>query len=202
MEKARRKRKHEALDKLTVAKRKFFAEEERAKTRKRVQKHRQAKMAGTENIAGSEIENIAGSETNRNGNLSRYPLSKTTFDFNHSYKTTSTIRKDYTKINKSLPLSPSRRKVQVTKLLRSFDERDRQDILGESKSTPKEKESRFCPDLITAVKKFYERDDVSSVTKCERCKMLSGLQWEERVATITSSSIHTIGSLHKVCRSL
>lgn len=131
-------------------------EEERVKNRKRVQKHRQAKKNGTENVTAVDI--------NRNENANRQPLSKTAFDFAHSYKTTSAIRKAYTKTNKTLPPSPSKRKVIVTKLYRSFEEEDRRDMYGDNRPIVKERQSGFSPSLIGAIENFYERDDISRIS--------------------------------------
>lgn len=132
-------------------------EEERVKNRKRVRKHRQAKKNGPEIVT-------AAAEINLNENINLQPLSKTAFDFHHSYKTTSAIRKAYTKTNKSLPLSPSKRKVIVTKLVRSFEEEDRQDMFGNNRPIVKERQSGLSASLIGAIENFYQRDDVSRIS--------------------------------------
>lgn len=132
-------------------------EEERVKCRQRVRKHRQI-------MKKNGINNTAAAIVNRNGNMNRKPISKTTFDFTHSYKTTSAMRKAFTKANKSLPQSPSKRKVIVTKLVRSFDEKDRQDMFDYNRPVVKERQSKLTLSLIGDIASFYERDDVSRIS--------------------------------------
>lgn len=155
LEKARRERKKLKTQNLSEPKRRLLAEDERLKSRKRVQKHRQLKK--------NRMEDTEKDQTERQ-NPEFIP--ETTFDFPHSYKTSSAIRKAYTKANKSLPSSPSKRKVVVTKIYRSFNDGDRQDISGRKgrSSIMEGKAPGIGLELIRTIEHFYERDDVSRVS--------------------------------------
>lgn len=50
-------------------------------------------------------------------------------------------------------------------MVRSFDEKSRQDIFGNATSTVKEKrQNGISPALVSAIQSFYERDDISRIS--------------------------------------
>lgn len=158
LEKARRLRQKEAIAKMTESKRKLLIEEERMKNRKRVQKCRQTKKDGL------PPENNAQAEAGNTQSHSSETQTKRSFNFPNSYKTLSAIQKAYSKTNKTLPSSPTKRKVIVAKLVSSFDDKDRQDIFGNSKSATNKRETGLSPALVSAIQNFYERDDISRMS--------------------------------------
>lgn len=85
-------------------------------------------------------------------------------EFDNSYRTDSTFRKDFGKIKKSLPVSPSRGKAMIAKLYRALNSKDREEVAGNA-NTPKEKTyNGLDPELIKAIREFYQRDDISRVS--------------------------------------
>lgn len=93
--------------------------------------------------------------------------SKTTSDVSltHTYKTKSALAKAVSKTKKSLPSSPSKRKIVVKKVLDSFEADDRNEIIGNKTSVSRKNHwKRISSDLIEAIEAFYERDDVSRIS--------------------------------------
>ncbi|KAG4075427.1 hypothetical protein HA402_015080 [Bradysia odoriphaga] len=156
LEKSRRIRQKKAIELLSDAKRKLLIEELRLENRKRVRKYRQAKKEGqsSEYICGSHK-----SDDNRRIQL------ENSYNFPHSYHTKSAISKAYSKTNKSLPASPTKRKVMVAKLVRSFKVvKDRQDLFGCVVSTGKANVHGLDTVLVNSIERFYQRDDVSRIS--------------------------------------
>lgn len=130
--------------------------ENKIKSRKRVQKYRenkkQASNLGTNQLAATTLIPSAASKTG-SGSLT------------HSYKTKSALAKAVTKAKKSLPSSPSKRKIVVSKLLDSFDDKDRDEIVGKQASKQNKKHwKRMSTDLIENIEAFYERDEISRIS--------------------------------------
>lgn len=156
LEKARRLRQKESMKKLSDAKRKQFIEEKRVENRKRVQKYRNKQE-------GSSTEN--GTENSRKENDNRESVNQPgSYNFVHSYKTNSAISKAYSKTNKTLPSSPTKRKVIASKLFRSFNHKDRQDLFGCGPRIMNKRETGLSATLVSAIQVFYERDDVSRIS--------------------------------------
>lgn len=92
------------------------------------------------------------------------PVTKS-INFEHSYKTPSALSKAVAKANQSLPVSPSKRKAVMARLLRTFSEEDQRDIIGNTKSKGNETHHRgLSVDLVRQIRQFYERDDVSRIS--------------------------------------
>lgn len=92
------------------------------------------------------------------------PVTKS-INFEHSYKTPSALSKAVAKANQSLPVSPSKRKAVMARLLRTFSEEDQRDIIG--KTGPKENGTHhkgLSVDLVRKIRQFYERDNVSRIS--------------------------------------
>lgn len=108
--------------------------------------------------------------TDRNANDSQpcKPTNSTTT--NHDdikpYKTTSAVSKAVIKVKNALPSMSDKKKIVVKKLLRSFDAKDRQEIIADVAYKPKSSKSskKLKSDVIAMVNAFYERDDISRIS--------------------------------------
>lgn len=81
----------------------------------------------------------------------------------NGYKTASALSKAFTKLKRALPSAPAKKKQLATKLLRTFNDTDQQEIVA-NKST-EVKATRGVPQsVIEMVKAFYERDDISRMS--------------------------------------
>ncbi|XP_037049030.1 uncharacterized protein LOC119083416 [Bradysia coprophila] len=148
-------RQKEAMELLSDAKRKLLIEEKRIENRKRVRKCREAKKDG------KSSEYIAGSHKSDDNQRIQFDNS---YNFPHSYRTKSAITKAYSKTNKSLPLSPTKRKLMVAKLHSFKDNKDRQDLFGCTVSTGKKSAHGLDATLVDLIERFYQRDDVSRIS--------------------------------------
>lgn len=79
------------------------------------------------------------------------------------YRTESALNKAVAKTKKALPASPSKVKAVVTKLLHSFDDKDKQYIVHNG-HIPKKSSKGLSSAVISSVIKYYERDDVSRMS--------------------------------------
>ncbi len=79
------------------------------------------------------------------------------------YKTASARSKALAKVKRALPSSSAKKKELVSKLLRTFNDKDRLEIV-ENKSTESKPARGISPSVIEMVKSFYERDDVSRMS--------------------------------------
>lgn len=83
----------------------------------------------------------------------------------NGYRTSSALTKAVAKAKKALPSTPIKRKAVVMKLLHSFDENDKRQIIKNDTQNQDNKASKIkrglSLDLITEVLNFYERDDIS-----------------------------------------
>lgn len=133
--------------------------ENRIESRKRVQKHREKKK---KTLLDCHLKTSNSIATKTNQSAGSKPGAE---DLIHSYKTKSALAKAVTKARKSLPISPSKRKVVVSKILDSFGPKDRDEIVGIKEAKPKTKHwKRMSSDLIAAIEAFYERDEISRVS--------------------------------------
>lgn len=78
------------------------------------------------------------------------------------YRTKSALNKAVAKTKKALPKSPNKMKAVLTKLLHSFDDKDKQYIVHNG-YLPK-KSTNISSAVISSVLKFYERDDISRMS--------------------------------------
>ncbi len=91
-----------------------------------------------ETISPSSTQNCQVTKSTENCNCKRVPVAKrqhetlvSNSNIRHSYKTPSALSKAISKAKKSLPTSPSRRKVVASGMLRSFREDEQQEIIGD-----------------------------------------------------------------------
>lgn len=140
---------------MTIAKSNNLLAEYRMKNRKGVQKWRQKQKEGI----------VTQDKPERQQNRKHQPPHLTAnTTFSHSYKTSSALRKAVAKTKKSLPSSPSKRKAVVSKLLGSFDRKDKEDIIGNGTSARKKAARGLSASLVKAIEQFYERDDISRIS--------------------------------------
>lgn len=139
---------------MTESRRNNLLAEYRLKNRKGVQKWRQKVK---ERIA---TENVSKQHNQQN----HLPQTTSTPNFSHSYKTSSALRKAVAKTKKALPISPSKRKAVVAKVLHSFEQKDKEEIIGNGSPARKKAARGLSASLVDAIERFYERDDISRIS--------------------------------------
>lgn len=152
-------RQKEATLKLTEAKRTQLETENRIKNRKRIAKYRKNKKEGIV----SQVSREKTSENHQNIEM------KPVISFPHSYKTPSALYKAVTKMKKSLPVSPSKRKAVHAKYFYSFSAQDRSDIIGDniihnSPAAKRKTKKGLSSSVLKSIEDFYERDDISRLS--------------------------------------
>ena len=82
------------------------------------------------------------------------------------FNTKSAEYKAVGKLKRALPSTSAKKKEAVSKLLQTFNEKDREDIINMvANTTAKAKPTRaISSNLIESVKSFYERDDISRMS--------------------------------------
>lgn len=128
--------------------------ENRIKSRKRVRKCRESKKQ-------ARLNEVRGVNTNQSVLMTTTSTSSLT----HSYKTKSGLAKAVSKTKRTLPSSPSKRKIVVAKLLVSLDTEDKDEIIRNKTSKPQKTHwKRISPVLIQTIESFYERDEISVIS--------------------------------------
>lgn len=128
--------------------------ENRIKSRKRVRKCRESKKQ-------ARLNEVRGVNTNQSVLMTTTSTSSLT----HSYKTKSGLAKAVSKTKRTLPSSPSKRKIVVAKLLVSLDTEDKDEIIRNKTSKPQKTHwKRISPVLIQNIESFYERDEISVIS--------------------------------------
>lgn len=80
------------------------------------------------------------------------------------YKTESALNKATAKIKRSLPSNSTKTKQAVSKLLKSFDAKDIQEMIAPHTETKPKRTKAISQSDIDAVQAFYERDDISRIS--------------------------------------
>lgn len=81
------------------------------------------------------------------------------------------------KVERALPMSPSKKKVVLLSMVNNLDENDRNELVNVISSKSNAKRSANCSELFEQIVEFYERDDVSRVSpKMSDVKMYTNKQ--------------------------
>lgn len=80
-----------------------------------------------------------------------------------AYKTASALSKALAKLKRALPSTTPKKKEVISKLLRTFDDKDRMEIVEDKPVTVKPARG-ISQSVIEMVKSFYERDDISRMS--------------------------------------
>lgn len=84
--------------------------------------------------------------------------------FEKSYRTESALRKAVGKTKRSLPASPSKQKAVIAKLLHSFNQIDKEEVIDNTNATKQKTSKGLSPEIIKSIEQFYEREDISRVS--------------------------------------
>lgn len=176
-EKQRRERIRRGLELLPKAVKEKTKRLNNAYMRKKHAEYRQRKKGlSTETTSSSSLPSISSNSlpsTSSSSLPSTSSSSLTTTSSNSfpsapetGYKTPSALYKAVGKLQRAMPSTTVKRKEAVSKLLNTFSEKDRDDIVTFTCKTVKTKPSTraLSPTVIESVKSFYERDDISRMS--------------------------------------
>lgn len=144
-EKVRRNRIKNGLEQLPKAEREKTKRLNRAYSRKKMAEYRQRKKGLLQQAKDKISPSTAPTETEK------------------AYKTASAMSKALKKLKRALPSTTAKKKVLVSKLLKTFDDKDRLEIV-ENKFVEVKPTRGISPEVIEMVKSFYERDDISRMS--------------------------------------
>lgn len=119
-----------------------YVNHERQKAKERVQKYRQRKKMGNNNTPEKLNEDISKIYSNK-----------------------ATLGKAKKKVERALPMSPTKKKVVLLSIVNGLHENERNELVNviSSKKSTVKRSSQFS-ELIGEIAEFYERDDVSRVS--------------------------------------
>lgn len=144
------------MTKMTESKRTQVVTETRLKCRERVRKFREKKKQQPGNI---ELQSSVNEKPEKQKSYQHRSVHLKT-----SYKTDSALAKATTKLRKVLPSSPSKQKAVIAKLLHSFNDDVRDEIILNKTILKKGGEQSIDSDLFEEITRFYERDDISRMS--------------------------------------
>lgn len=122
-----------------------IVQKRREATRERVQKCRERKrLAKLNKMNISNKESTVLSDMNSSG-----------------YSSTKSLGKAVCKATRALPVSPSKKKAVLARIMSKMNDEDKQELVSVFA-----RKKKYVPNkiLIDAIRKFYERDDVSRVS--------------------------------------
>lgn len=90
-----------------------------------------------------------------------------------AYRTKSALRKAATKMRKSMPLAPSKRIALLNYMIHGYDDKDQEAIFCKRLMTKKGNGNNLSSDVVHAVEKFYQKDDISRMSpNVKDCRLI------------------------------
>lgn len=172
-EKERRQRQKAGMELLPKAEREKLKRLNRTYMRKKNAEHRQRKKAAPAPAPGDTTTNVTSTSSES--------------ETRAGYNTKSALDKAVAKVKRALPSTTTKKKEVVSKLLLTFGEDDRSDIIANHVTTTKARPTRALKSaVVESVISFYERDDISRMSPNMRdCRKFvdpkTGLKEEKQI---------------------